>query len=350
MMLTGRRDLPIGFAVNDSPSPNEWPTIPAVITYALRDTKLPPAAVLPEPSVNEAGRVRPGQYAGRLGGQWEPWHIDIAAKCPLGNGACPDCFRFEGTPFEHASNAIFDVPGLALPEGGRSRFAGRVGLLDYIHQQQRSLERLSEVGKFDRQRRQAAGILTDPKTSSAFNVENADEATQERYGKNKFGLSLLMAKRLVEAGVKYVQINLGKNSSWDTHRRNFVNLKDNLLPPMDRGVSALMDDLVETGLIDDTLVIMTGEFGRTPKINKDSGRDHWGPANTVILAGGGVQGGRVLGATDRIAGEVTDFRQTPENLSATMYEALGIPRDAHWTDVDGRPHAIFRGTPISRLT
>lgn len=349
MMLTGRRDLPIGFNVNDSPSPNEWPTIPSVITYSLRNTKLPPAAVLPEPSVNEAGRVRPGQYAGRMGSQWEAWHIDIAAKCPLGNGACPDCFRFEGTPFEHAPKTIFDVPVLALPEGGQTRFAGRVGLLDYIHQQRKALERLSEVGKFDKQRQQAVNVLTDPKTSSAFNVENADAATQERYGKNKFGLSLLMAKRLVEAGVKYVQVNLGKNSSWDTHRRNFVNLKDNLLPPMDRGMAALLDDLTESGLIDDTLVIMTGEFGRTPKINKDAGRDHWGPSNTVLFSGGGVQGGRVLGATDHIAGEATDFRQTPENLSALMYKALGIPKDAHWTDVDGRPHAVYHGVPISGL-
>ncbi len=349
MMLTGRLDLPTGFNVNDSPSPNEWPTIPSVITYSLRNTKLPPAAILPEPSVNETGRVRPGQYAGRMGAQWEAWHIDIAAKCPLGNGACPDCFRFEGTPFEHAANAIFDVPTLSLPDGGYSRFAGRVGLLDYIHQQQRELLRLAEVGKFDRQRQQAANVLADPTTSSAFDVENADAATQERYGKNKFGLSLLMARRLVEAGVKYVQVNLGKNSTWDTHRRNFVNLKDNLLPPMDRGMSALLDDLTESGLIDDTLVIMTGEFGRTPKINKDAGRDHWGPTNTVLFAGGGVQGGRVLGATDHIAGEVTDFRQTPANLSATMYSALGIPRDAHWTDAEGRPHAVYQGVPIKGL-
>jgi hypothetical protein len=349
MMLTGRLDLPTGFNVNDSPSPNEWPTIPSVITYSLRDTKLPPAAVLPEPSVNEAGRVRPGQYAGRMGTQWEAWHVDIAAKCPLGNGACPDCFRFEGTPFEHAANAIFDVPTLSLPDGGYSRFAGRIGLLDYIHQQQLALVRLAEVGKFDRQRQQAANVLADPKTSSAFGVENADAATQERYGKNKFGLSLLMARRLVEAGVKYVQVNLGKNSTWDTHRRNFVNLKDNLLPPMDRGMSALLDDLTESGLIDDTLVIMTGEFGRTPKINKDAGRDHWGPTNTVFFAGGGVQGGRVLGATDHLAGEVIDFRQTPANLSATMYSALGIPRDAHWSDAEGRPHAVYQGVPIAGL-
>ncbi|MEO8496025.1 MAG: DUF1501 domain-containing protein [Planctomycetota bacterium] len=284
-----------------------------------------------------------------MGPQWEAWHIDIAAKCPLGNGACPDCFRFDDVPFEHAANAIFDVPTLTLPDGGYSRFAGRIGLLDYIHQQQRSLVRLAEVGKFDRQRQQAANVLADPTTSSAFDIENADDATQQRYGKNKFGLSLLMAKRLVEAGVKYVQVNLGKNSTWDTHRRNFVNLKDNLLPPMDRGMSALLDDLTESGLIDDTLVIMTGEFGRTPKINKDAGRDHWGPTNTVLFAGGGVQGGRVLGATDHIASDVTDFRQTPANLSALMYQALGIPRDAHWADAEGRPHAVYHGAPITGL-
>ena len=206
-----------------------------------------------------------------------------------------------------------------------------------------------EVNKFDRQRRQAASVLIDPRTSGAFDVEQADPATLDRYGKNKFGLSLLMARRLVEAGVKFVQVNLGKNSTWDTHRRNFVNLRENLLPPLDRSVSALLDDLVDTGLIDETLVIMTGEFGRTPKINKDAGRDHWGPVNTALFAGGGVRGGRVHGATDRQASEPTDFRQTPENLSATIYQALGIPRDLQWIDVDGRPHAVYRGAPIGEL-
>src|SRR5207253_6656508 len=107
-------------------------------------------------------------------------------------------------------------------------------------------------------------------------VENADERTLSRYGKDKFGLSVLMAKRLVEGGVNLVQVNLGKNSSWDTHRRNFVNLKDNLLPPLDRCISALLDDLADSGLLDETLVIVTGDFGRRPKINKDAGREHWG--------------------------------------------------------------------------
>src|SRR4029079_19725481 len=127
----------------------------------------------------------------------------------------------------------------------------------------------------------------------------ADAKPVARYGKNKFGLSLLMAKRLVEAGVGLVQVNLGKNSSWDTHRRNFINLKDHLFPYFDRSIAALLDDLHESGLLDSTLVVVTGEFGRTPKINKDAGRDHWAGAMTALFAGGGVKGGRVIGATDR---------------------------------------------------
>ena len=351
MMLTGRRDLPPEFNVKDTPSPNEWPSMPAVITHAIQNgSALPPAAVLPQPSVNEIGSVRPGQYAGRLGNRWEAWHIDIAAHCPLGNGACPDCFRFEGTPFEHAATNIFDIPLLTLPDGGQQRLTRRADLLDLIQDQHRQIQGNKVLRDFDRNRRQAMSVLTNPNTSSAFDVENADEKLQQRYGKNKFGLSLLMARRLVQAGVKYVQVNLGKNSSWDTHRRNFVNLKDNLLPPLDKSVSALLNDLVETGMIDNTLVVMTGEFGRTPKINKDAGRDHWGPVNTMLLAGFGVQGGRVIGASDRQGTEPIADQQTPENLSATIYQTLGIPSDATWTDLDGRPHLIYRGQPIPGLT
>lgn len=351
MLLTGHLDLPAGFSLDKVPSPNEWPSIPAVVTYATRNRKtnlLPPAVVLPEPSVNEIGKVRPGQYSGRLGSRWDAWHVDIAAPCPLGNGACPNCFRFEGTPFEHAAEAVFATPMLTLPEGGDKRMHGRLGLLRQIQLQQRKLDGLAH--NLDRHRQQAISVLTDPKTSSAFNVENADPQILDRYGRNKFGLSLLMAKRLIEAGVNLVQVNLGKNSSWDTHRRNFVNLKNNLLPPMDRSVSALIDDLADSGLLESTLVIMTGEFGRTPKINKDAGRDHWAPVNTILFAGGGVRGGKVIGASDRIGAYPTSHRQTPENFSATIYSALGIPRAATWPDVDGRPHQIYRGKPIPGLT
>ncbi len=350
MLLTGRLDLPTGFNVNNVPNPNEWPSIPSLVTYLTSGrNNLPPAIVLPQPSINEAGRVRPGQFAGRLGARWEAWHVDIAAKCPLGNGACPNCFRFEGTPFRHAAETIFETPRLTLPEGGSLRLNRRLDLLRDIERQQRSLEHDAESGKATRHRQQAISVLADPGVRSAFDVEKADPRMVERYGKNKFGLSLLMAYRLVKAGVSLVQVNLGKNSSWDTHRRNFVNLKNNLLPFMDRAVAALFDDLHDTGLLASTLVIVTGEFGRTPKINRDAGRDHWGPVMTMLFAGGGVRGGNVIGATDKIAAYPTFGRQTPENVAATIYQTLGIPRTTIWKDVDGRPYELYRGEPIAEL-
>ena len=350
MLLTGRLDLPPGFSLDNIPSSNEWPSIPASVNYALRERagNLPPAVILPQPSVNEVGKVRPGQYAGRLGENWDAWHLNVASPCALGNGACPDCFRFEGTPYEHGSSTILDTPRLMLPDGGEIRLSGRVNLLKEIQRQQQALELAAD--KFSRHRQQALSVLTSPQVRSALEVENADPRTLERYGKNKFGLSVLMAKRLIEGGVNLVQVNLGKNSSWDTHRRNFVNLKENLLPPLDRCISALLDDLTDSGLLDETLVIVTGEFGRTPKINKDAGRDHWGRVNSLLLAGGGVRGGRVIGVSDRLGGDPIADTQSPENLAATMYAALGIPRDAMWTDIDGRPHKLYHAAPIEGLT
>jgi hypothetical protein len=321
-----------------------------LLTYLTRGrNNLPPAIVLPQPSVNEDGFVRPGQYAGRLGPRWEAWHVDIAAKCPLGNGACPQCFRFDGSRFHHAADTIFDTPMLTLPEGGQLRLRDRSGLLRNIEDQQRDLARAAEAAKADRFRQQAISVLADPKVRAAFDVEKADARTLERYGKNKFGLSLLMAYRLALTGVNLAQVNLGKNSSWDTHFGNFVNLKNNLLPYLDRAVAALLDDLHDSGLLENTLVIMTGEFGRTPKINKDAGRDHWGPVMTVLLAGGGVRGGQVLGASDRLAAYPATDRQTPENIAATIYHTLGIPRSVSWHDVDGRPYELYRGEPLAGL-
>jgi len=350
MMLTGRLDLPPAFNLNDIPSPNEWPSIPSLITYSAQGRNhLPPAVVLPQPSVNEIGRVRPGQYAGRLGPRWDAWHVDIAAKCALGNGACPDCFRFDGSPFKHGSPTIFDTPQLRLPAGGSGRLADRLDLLSGIDHQQEHLQQIAKVQQHARFREQAISVLSDPQTKDAFDVENADPKLVERYGKNKFGLSCLMAYRLVEAGVSFVQVNLGKNSSWDTHFGNFVNLKNNLLPPMDKAVTALMDDLFESGLSEETLLIVGGEFGRTPKITKDAGRDHWAPVNSVLFAGAGVQGGNVLGETDALAAYPVSGRQTTENFAATIFDTLGIPRNAEWMDLDGRPHQLYRAQPIASL-
>jgi hypothetical protein len=352
MLLTGRLDLPTGFSLQNVPNPNEWPSIPALVNYLKEGrghNNLPPAIVLPEPSVNEAGKVRPGQYAGRLGPRWDAWHLNMAARCPLGNGACPNCFRFEGTPFRHNADTIFETPSLTLPAGGLDRLNGRLGLLEQIESQRRDLDRQAEGAQLGRHRQQALRVLNDPRTRQAFEVENADPRILARYGRNKFGLSLLMAYRLVEAGVNLVQVNLGKNSSWDTHRRNFVNLRDNLFPYFDRSVSALLDDLHQSGLLSETLVIVTGEFGRTPRINSDAGRDHWGPVMSMLMAGGGIRGGTLIGASDRIGAHPIADRQTPENLAATLYAALGIPAHTDWHDTDGRPYELYRAAPIAGL-
>ena len=161
-----------------------------------------------------------------------------------------------------------------------------------------------------------------------------------------------MARQLVQAGVNLVQVNLGNNESWDTHENNFPLLRDCLLPPTDRGVSALLDDLQALGLLDETLIVMCGEMGRTPNINagagasKVCGRDHWGAVQSVFIAGGGIKGGVVVGASDKHGAYPASDAQLPENLAATIYHALGIPDTATWKDEVDRPNHIYHGEPI----
>jgi len=199
-------------------------------------------------------------------------------------------------------------------------------------------------------------LLADQKVRRAFDVTNADARTQERYGANSFGWSLLMAYRLVEAGVNLVQVNLGNNETWDTHGDAFPRLKDKLFPPTDRALCALLDDLQTNGLLDSTLIVMAGEFGRTPKLSTLSesfngpGRDHWGAVQSVFFAGGGVKGGTVIGSSDRQGGYPASSPQKPENMAATIYHALGIPPTAAWHDESDRPHHIYHGQPIPGLT
>ena len=166
----------------------------------------------------------------------------------------------------------------------------------------------------------------------------------------------MLSRRLVESGVGFVQVNLGNNETWDTHGNAFPNLKNYLLPPMDRAVSALLDDLSAQGLLDSTLVVMAGEFGRTPKISslpahyEKPGRDHWGTAQSVLLAGCGFNGGRIIGSTDSQGGHPTSERQTPESLAATMYSALGLPRHTQWHDLQERPIPLYNADPIAGVS
>lgn len=356
IMLTGRTDLPGGFDPN-APRPTDWPSIAALAgSLAGPRNGLPAAAVLPERLIHYSGRVIPGQFAGQLGAGREPWFIEASAYEPLAYGAYP-AYEFDHQQRDYKpARRGFAVPSLSLPEGlGAGRFAGRMGLLEAIDERRRRLDRLSEDASFDDHRRSAAALLTDPRVREAFDLSGTDRGTLERYGDNAFGWSLLMAGRLTEAGVRLVQVNLGNNETWDTHGNMFPHLKDKLLPPTDRALAALLDDLHDSGRLASTLVVVAGEFGRTPRISalpqsyKLPGRDHWGRVQSVLVAGGGTAGGRAVGSSDRIGGFPASDPCTPEDLAATIYRTLGVPRDATWHDPQGRPQAVYGGEPIAGL-
>ncbi len=355
IMLTGRSELPPGFTPS-GPGPDDHPSLAALIGYATRPkNNLPPAVVLPERLVHSSGRVIPGQSAARLGIQHEPWWIEASPFHPKAYGAYP-AFSFDHQQRGDADQRLFQAPQLSLPEGlGLRDIHGRLELLETLRQQRRQLAEMAEVSQFDRLRQDAVTLMTDPRVQQALDVTTADDQTQQRYGANAFGWSLLMARRLIEAGVNLVQVNLGNDETWDTHGNAFPHLKNHLLPPTDRAVSALIDDLEATGLLEETLVVIASEFGRTPKISlldqhyKLPGRDHWGAAQSVWLCGGGVQGGRVIGATDAIGAYPIDQPVRPEDFAATLYHALGIPASAQWHDNQRRPHQIYHGQPIAGL-
>ncbi len=356
LMMTGRSSAPPTFSAN-KPMPEDWPSIAAIAGDQMPSrNNLPPAVVLPEQLIHRSGRVIPGQYAGQMGAKRDPWFISAAPFNSKTYGAYPD-YEFHHADGPQKAGINFQAPHLSLPDGlNLSRLNNRLGLLGSIEMQQRQLDQYASTNQFDRYRQGAISLLTDAKVKAAFDVANADAKTLDRYGRNSFGWSLLMAKRLVEAGVSLVQVNLGNNESWDTHGNAFPNLKNYLFPPTDLAVSALLDDLNESGLLDSTLIVMAGEFGRTPRVSglpqhyKLPGRDHWGAVQTAFFAGGGVQGGRVIGSSDKIGAYPAADPQKPENMAATIYEALGIPREAAWKDDLGRPNHIYHGDPIRGLT
>lgn len=355
VMLSGRTPRPTAFDPN-RPKSTDWPSIAAIAGATMpAANNLPPAIVLPERLVHFSGRVIPGQFAGEMGARRDPWFVEAVPYNAKSYGAYGE-YEFHHEKGRQDSGIRFQAPNLTLPHGlARGRFVDRLGLVDRLNDQRRAWDAAADRERFDRHRQAAISLLNDPETQRAFDVTTADEKTQERYGRNSFGWSLLMARRLVEAGVSLVQVNLGNNETWDTHQNAFPVLKDFLLPPMDRAVSALIDDLADRRLLDDTLIVMAGEFGRTPKVfnlpkAKKPGRDHWGLVQTVFFAGGGVRGGTVIGSSDNMGGAPASDAQQPENMAATIYQALGLPSTAAWRDDFDRPHHIYYGEPIRGLT
>jgi hypothetical protein len=361
LMLTGRSQLPTTFR-SSRPQGTDFPSI-AAIAGAMTERRgiWPGAAVLPEKIYHSNTGIYPGQFAGLMGSRHEPWFLEMTDKphaYHAYSGAFPQyLFDLHKGELSDRRDWRFEVPNLTLPEGALDpRHRQRMSLLEHIEGQQQHLDATAAVGNYDRVRESAVTLLTSPQVRHAFDVRRADQRILDRYGDNSFGWSLLMARRLVEAGVNMVQVNMGNFGSWDLHGNNFPCLKDYLFPPTDRGVSALLDDLDQSGLLDSTLVVMAGEFGRTPRIThiaqniyRTPGRDHWGAVQTAFFAGGGVHGGTVIGASDANGAYPAADAQTPENFAATIYDALGIPPSAEWHDTTERPYAVYMGDPIRGL-
>lgn len=348
MMLTGRSILSPSFS--RVPKPTDFPGITSVAGRLVPPrNNLPSAAVLPY-SIDT-----PGTKAGIMGAQHDPWFIKAAADCKW-SGACPNCWDHQRRPNQqHTGWPVFRAPNLQLPDGiTQPRLDRRKSLLQVVEQRQRVLDRTAAVTSLSNYRSGALSLLTSGKVRSAFDIDNEDPRTLDAYGRNLFGYSLLFSARLVELGVGMVQVNLGRGG-FDTHGNAFDHLKNLMLPPTDQAIAALIDDLDARGLLDDTLIVAAGEFGRTPKISRLPqyyelpGRDHWGAVQSVFFAGGGVQGGAVVGKSDRHGGYPKELKQTPENLAATIYDALGIDPHAVWKDGAGRPYHAYHADPISGL-
>ncbi len=294
--------------------PTDGPSLAAVAGAVTRPrNNLPPAIVLPERIVHNTGRVIPGQFAGVMGRARDPWFIEACAFEPRAYGAYPE-YEFDHQQRKYdPKRRAFVVPDLSLPEGvDGARFGGRLDLLSQIDAQRKTLDAAGSAGAFDALAGDAVSLLTDARVRRAFDVNRADPKDLDRYGRNAFGWSLLMAARLVEAGVNLVQVNLGNNETWDTHGNAFPHLKDKLLPPTDQALSALLDDLEQRGLLDSTLIVMAGEFGRTPRIStlpqhyKRPGRDHWGAVQIGVprrRRREGRAGGRLVGQDRRLPGD-----------------------------------------------
>jgi hypothetical protein len=354
IMLTGHSETPLGFD-RTKPKSTDYPSIASLVsTVVPQRNNLPPAIVLPEKMKHREGRIINGQLAGMMGAKHDPWFLEMSPYHPAHYGAFPEYLFHHERGFEKDPRVQWQAPHLSLPEGlSMDRVMDRVSLRQQLESQVDTLGLIADEG-LDEYRNAAVSLLANSKVHDAFTLDKVSAQTLDRYGRNSFGWSLLMARRMLETGVSLVQVNLGNNESWDTHQNAWPNLKNFLLPPMDRAVSALLDDLDASGLLSETLVVMAGEFGRTPKISTlkgatGAGRDHWGAAQSVFFAGGGVQGGNVIGSTDKIGAYPDSDPQKPENMAATIYEALGLPREITWTDLQQRPHYLYEADPIKGL-
>jgi hypothetical protein len=329
-MTTGHPHQPVGVENAKPGAPNDWPSLGALVKQVTRDRAgLPSAITLPEQSANDGNLTWPGQDAGFFGRASDPWLVNCDPSSP-----------------------DFKIEGLSLPgDVSAERFSSRTSLVAQVNRQLDGMVQEGQLGLFDAQRQQALDLISASGARRAFNLREVPPTERDRFGRTKFGQSVLLARRLVEAGVSLVRVNWSRvpgalnNGHWDTHGKNTEALKQ-LMPIMDQAYSWLLEDLAERGLLDETLVVWMAEFGRTPKLNGAAGRDHWGRVFSVALAGGGIKGGQVYGASDSIAGSPKDGRVLPQDLLATIFHALGVEPDTQIRDAQGRPLPLTRGDVV----
>lgn len=288
---------------------------------------------------------RPGPYAGFLGKQFDA----LTTECDPVKGEGSHA-PLPGTPLPVMGSPL--LPQTKLQDGVTlDRMQSRKSLLTQFDDQQRRLEGSQSINLYDRNHRRAYEMLTSPSLKSAFSVDQEDPALVDRYGKTLFGNSTLIARRLVERGVRFVNVTWDlfwgpvqiDYDAWDTHTRNFSILQNNKLPGLDQTYSALMEDLDARGILDETLVVIMSEMGRTPRINGNGGRDHWTNCYSVLFAGAGIKGGTLYGESDDQAAFVKDLPVSTSDICATIYHALGIDPEFRVPDQTGRPIEIAHG-------
>ncbi|OWK40247.1 DUF1501 domain-containing protein [Fimbriiglobus ruber] len=307
-------------------SRRDWPCYAAGLDYIRpRHDGIPNGVTLPH-SLIEGPLTWPGQHAGMLGATHDPMLVTQDPNSPT-----------------------FRMDAFALPVGTTA---------DQVEQRHTLLERLESGGAgdptFRDHQRHAFSLLASGRVAGAFRLDRETVRVRDRYGRNQFGQSLLLARRLVAAGVPIVQANMGIVQTWDTHTDNWGKLKTRLLPWLDQAIAALIDDLEGEGLLGETFVAVIGEFGRTPKVStlpgeKLPGRDHWAAVYSGLFAGGGVVGGRVIGKSDRVGAHPVTMSYTPFDLGATIYRALGVDPDSEIRDAQNRPSRVSTGQPMDIL-
>ncbi len=314
----------------------DWPTLGSLVKLLRPSEKVPLSAIqLPEPIIANPGVFLPGQNGGFLGRAWDPEFLRCDPSAPN-----------------------FRVDGFELPEGiTLERMNSRKGLLQTLDSEFCRVESIMRLADYDRQKQEAFRVLLSGEVKKAFALQEEKETLRDRYGRGKWGQSVLLARRLIESGVRMVYVNWPRepgdmsvgNPLWDTHSQNNPRMKDVLCPQFDLGFSALIEDLDQRGLLEETLVVAIGEMGRTPQFNAAGGRDHWGNVFSFVMAGAGIRTAQVIGSSDKLGANPASGRVTPGDLTATIFHLLGIGHDAFFPDRTGRPLRVTDGEPIADL-